>query len=135
MQPEEIKHLEFLQNVITRMNSNSFLTKGWAITITSAIIGIFISSKKNEFLLIGVFVCAVFWLLDAFYLHQERKYRELFNSVRETRNVTLFDMDASSYRRGFCEYLKVVFLNKTITPLFLSLILFLIFAYNKIQIS
>ncbi|CAC9545622.1 hypothetical protein [uncultured Gammaproteobacteria bacterium] len=26
MLPEEIKHLEFIQNVITRMNTNSFAT-------------------------------------------------------------------------------------------------------------
>jgi hypothetical protein len=26
---EEVKHLEFIQGVITRMNTNSFQMKGW----------------------------------------------------------------------------------------------------------
>ena len=34
---QKMKHLEFIQNVITRMNSNSFLIKGWAITLVSAL--------------------------------------------------------------------------------------------------
>ena len=31
------KHLEFIQSVIARMNSNSFLIKGWSITLVSAL--------------------------------------------------------------------------------------------------
>lgn len=37
MNEKKLKHLEFLQNVITRMNSNSFMIKGWAITLVSAL--------------------------------------------------------------------------------------------------
>ena len=32
MTEEQIKHLEFIQGIINRMNSNSFAIKGWAIT-------------------------------------------------------------------------------------------------------
>mgnify|MGYP000871954660 CR=1 FL=1 len=31
MTDEQIKHLEFIQDVVTRMNSNSFQIKGWCI--------------------------------------------------------------------------------------------------------
>ena len=34
---KKLKHLEFIQNVILRMNNNSFLIKGWAITLISAL--------------------------------------------------------------------------------------------------
>jgi len=37
---ETMQHLEFIQNVITRMNTNSFQIKGMAITIVSALIAI-----------------------------------------------------------------------------------------------
>ena len=30
---QEIKHIELIQAIINRMNSNSFSIKGWAITI------------------------------------------------------------------------------------------------------
>lgn len=37
MNESKIKHLEFLQNCISRMANNSFIFKGWALTIVSAI--------------------------------------------------------------------------------------------------
>ncbi|MEN9503463.1 MAG: hypothetical protein RI964_2748 [Pseudomonadota bacterium] len=38
MHPDRLKHLEMLQQVITRMASNSFLIKGWSITLISALL-------------------------------------------------------------------------------------------------
>jgi len=55
MSPEKIKHLEFIQNVITRMNTNSFQIKGWCIVIASALLAIFASTKDNYFFLVAVF--------------------------------------------------------------------------------
>lgn len=40
MADEQLKHLEFIQNVITRMNTNSFQIKAWAVTIVSALLAI-----------------------------------------------------------------------------------------------
>jgi hypothetical protein len=34
---DQIKHVEFIQNAITRMASNSFMCKGWAVTLFAAI--------------------------------------------------------------------------------------------------
>ena len=51
MQPEQIKHLEFIQNVITRMNTNSFQIKGWSIVIVSALMAIYASTQNNYFFL------------------------------------------------------------------------------------
>ncbi len=45
MTEEQIKHLEFIQDVITRMNSNSFQIKGWCITILSALCAIYAAEK------------------------------------------------------------------------------------------
>lgn len=36
MEKEKIKHLEFIQNIINRMNLNSFQIKEWMIMIVSA---------------------------------------------------------------------------------------------------
>ena len=33
----KIRYLELIQNVITRMANNSFMLKGWAITLVAAI--------------------------------------------------------------------------------------------------
>ena len=45
MNEATIRHLEFIQNVITRMNTNSFLIKGWMITLVSAL---FVFAAKDS---------------------------------------------------------------------------------------
>lgn len=42
----KIKHLEFIQLTIIRMNVNSFLVKGWLITLVAAV---FVLSQKDTF--------------------------------------------------------------------------------------
>lgn len=74
MSSEKMKHLEFIQNVITRMNTNSFQIKGWSVVIVSALLAIYASTKNNHFFLVAVFPTFIFWFLDAYYLNQERKF-------------------------------------------------------------
>ena len=45
MHPDTIKHLEFIQAVITRMAGNSFVLKGWAITLAAA--GFALAAKET----------------------------------------------------------------------------------------
>jgi len=42
------KYLEFIQNIITRMNTNSFQIKGMSITITSALLALTASNFNLE---------------------------------------------------------------------------------------
>ena len=83
MSTEQLKHLEFIQAVITRMNANSFQIKGWTVTIVSALLAIFASTKNHYFILTGIFPNIVFWFLDSYYLQQERKFRGLYNDVAD----------------------------------------------------
>lgn len=64
------------------MASNSFLLKGWSITL---IVGIFALSSKDsnkQFFIVAYIPLIVFWFLDTFYLQLERKYRNLYDKVR-----------------------------------------------------
>lgn len=65
---QKMKHLEFIQNVITRMNSNSFLIKGWAITLVSALFALAANGSNIHYVLISYIVIPVFWVLDGFYI-------------------------------------------------------------------
>lgn len=77
----KIKYLEMIQSVISRMASNSFVLKGWLITLITAVCIIsFSSGSKYLFLLVFVPIVA-FWLLDSYYLQLERKYRKLYEQV------------------------------------------------------
>ena len=89
------KHLDYIQGVITRMSSNSFALKGWAVTL---IAGIFVLAGKDTdkmYFLVAYIPILVFWGLDAFYLLQERLYRSLYNKVRNMNESEIdFSMNA-----------------------------------------
>ncbi|MBK7844140.1 MAG: hypothetical protein IPJ71_10665 [Bdellovibrionales bacterium] len=97
----KIKHLEMIQVVVNRMAGNSFLIKGWAVTLVSAIFALAASGSKFEFILICYFALPIFWMLDSYYLHQERAYRGLYESVRTKKESEVdFSMGASAFESG-----------------------------------
>lgn len=94
-----IKHLEMIQGVINRMASNSFLLKGWAVTLVSAMFALSQSQKDIKiFVLMALIPTIIFWILDAFYLRQERLFRFLYDDVRKLETITDFSMDTSKHQ-------------------------------------
>lgn len=136
MTDEQLKHLEFIQNVVTRMNTNSFQIKGWTVTIVSAILAIYASTKNCYFVLSALFPTTVFWFLDTYYLTQERKFRGLYNDVAgvsdKPKQIKLFAMRPDLYTGGKYSYWDV-FWSTTICKLYLSIIIALgsMFIYLK----
>jgi hypothetical protein len=134
MTKEKIKHLEFIQNVITRMNKNSFQLKGWTVTIVSAILAIYVSTKNCYFVLSGIFPTVIFWFLDAYYLTQERKFRGLYNDVAEITGspklIKPFEMSSELYIGGEYSFWSSFF-SITILKIYLSIssALILLFIY------
>ena len=90
------KHLEMIQEVISRMASNSFSLKGWAVTLVA---GIFVLAGKDTdkmYFLVAYLPILVFWGLDSYYLLQERLYRALYDKVRQLPEDKIdFSMKAS----------------------------------------
>ena len=82
---KKIKHLEFIQNVIARMNSNSFMIKGWAVTLVAALFALSDKTHEYHLYLIAFIPVPLFWLLDGFFLATERRYTELFKKVSLTK--------------------------------------------------
>lgn len=81
-------HLQFIENAIDRMGSNSFLIKGWSITALGGLIAVYIANQNKQWsyqLLILIFALVVmFWGHDAYYLRLERQYRKLYERVVDT---------------------------------------------------
>lgn len=136
----KIKHLEFIQNVITRMNTNSFQIKGWSIVIVSALLAIYASTKNSYFFLAAVLPTLIFWFLDAYYLNQERKFRGLYNDVAditdEPKKIKLFAMRPDLYIGGKYSYWSA-FISTTILKMYLAIIILLIgiFSYFEFFIN
>ncbi len=128
MEPDKLKHLEFIQNVITRMNINSFQIKGWAITIVAATLALYASTKDEWFVLVGIIPSFLFWFLDANYLTQERRFRGLYDDIAGVSEKPIesrpFIMNIEPYTKEINKkyWYWDVFWSTTIRPLYLSII-------------
>jgi hypothetical protein len=83
MLSEQVKHLELIESVVSRMASNSFLLKGWSVALGVALLGFAAKDSNQRFALLALFPPVVFWGADAYYLRQERLFRKLYDRIRE----------------------------------------------------
>jgi len=95
------KHLEFIQNIVSRMASNLFFLRGWTITLIGTMLALFVKDTTTVhifyFLIGGVLI---FWVLDGYFLSQERSYRDLYNHVAKLKEGEInFSMDISGYQK------------------------------------
>lgn len=133
MSEAQIKHLEFIQSNISRMNQNSFQMKGWLIAIISALLAIYAASasKGNTgnvgFIFVAVVPTIIFWFLDSYYLQQERKFRGIYNDVLSLTedsnrvNIRDFEMPLNKYFGGEYCFGKVMW-SKTEWLVYLPII-------------
>jgi len=114
---KKIKHLEFIEDVITRMNTNSFMIKGWAITLISALFALAAKDANRLYALVAYIPLPMFWLLDAFFLAKERQYREIYDHVRDldeskidfSMNTKQFDRDSNTWLASAFSKTLIVF--------------------------
>ena len=78
------KHLDYIQSIIQRLASNSFLIKGWTITILSALFVFLTPDDKASYVGILFIPILSFWVLDGYFLYQERIFRNFYDKVSVT---------------------------------------------------
>lgn len=139
MNEHNIKHLEFIQSNIARMNQNSFQMKGWSITIISALLAIFAASFDKSgsgnvgFLFVAIVPTFIFWVLDSYYLQQERKFRGMYNDVAklteeyERIEIKEFEMPLRRYIGHKYNFFCVMW-SRTEWPLYCLMIVGLVIA-------
>jgi len=64
-----MKEVEIIQDIIKRMALNSFVIKGWAVTLG---VGTLLLKRAEHQIWLGFLPVVVFWFLDAYFLWQER---------------------------------------------------------------
>jgi hypothetical protein len=93
------KHLEFIQSAVARMASNLFLLKGWTITLIAALFALAAKGVDDVYFLIAYFPAFMFWVLDGYFLAQERQFRALYDHVRSLDEASIdFSMDTSPFK-------------------------------------
>jgi hypothetical protein len=93
---ERIKHLEMIQAVVSRLGTDSFLVKGWAVTLSAALFGFAINGKDWQLAALATVPTVLLWGLDAYFLRAERLFRELYDAVRNgTSGIEPFFLGAT----------------------------------------
>lgn len=121
------KEIEIIQSIIRRLAFNSFLIKGWTLTL---VIASLLLNHDFEEKWLGFIPLVIFWFLDAYYLRQEKLFRKLHNWTKDNRLQTDDLIFNTNVEKRFGDEVKFyrVFRSKTIAPFYLS-ISFVVFVY------
>jgi hypothetical protein len=90
------------------------------VTLVSALFALAAKDADPRYVLVTYIAIPVFWLLDGFYLSQERQFRGLYNEVRKI-TTTDYSMDTSAFRKGRNRWLRAVF-SVTLLTLYIPMI-------------
>lgn len=97
----KLKHLEFIQQAINRMASNLFLLKGWTVTLIAAMFALAAKESKDFYFLLAYFPTFMFWLLDGYFLSQERRFRSLYDHVAKLDESAIdFSMNTQPFKNN-----------------------------------
>lgn len=129
------KEIELIQACINRMAQNSFMIKGWTISLVAVVLALLPETVDFRFLsAICIISTICFWFLDAFYLKTEKLYRKKYEWVIAKRIETLeFSYDLNPYNSGMwlpekngtvksAPCIVRVMFTKTLTPIYCPLL-------------
>ena len=106
-----IKHLEMTQAIINRLGTNSFQLKGWSMTLIVAATVLIARYGLQSPCIILTFILPIlgFWILDGYFLWQERLFRKVYDEIRQQED-TDFKMDVMKHRnKPKCSWWSAVF--------------------------
>lgn len=127
-----LKEIEVVQGIIRRMASNSFMIKGWGLTLI--VVTLLLKGTKYQ-VWITFIPLLVFWYLDAYFLRQERLYRKLYEWIIKNRLKTdkyLFDMNTSRFSNKISSNFIIMFsitLRWFYGSIFVLIVIYLFFLY------
>lgn len=125
-----VKHLEMTQAVINRLGSNSFLLKGWSMTIiVTAMVLIARHDIQHPRLILSLIIPILgFWMLDGYFLWQERLFRKIYDEVR-CQSDTDFKMDVMKHKnKPKCSWVSATF-SVTLAIFYLAEVVLTVFVF------
>lgn len=124
---DERKSLELLQGIITRLSTNGFLLKGWAVTLVAGILTLSGQMPPERAATVAMLPAVVFWVLDAYLLAREHDYRKLFEKGR-LREAQPYNFRLETLTAG--QWFKAAFMP-TIIVFYLPLVLMVLAVARK----
>lgn len=107
------KEIDLIQNCINRMAQNSFLLKGWTISILAIVLAIMKDIGDPIYIsLIMLIPLISFWFLDALFLQKEKMYRKMYDWVLDKRSNNdfshLYELDPNRFRENVDSKVKIM---------------------------
>lgn len=108
---KKLKHLEMIQGVVNRLANNSFMLKGWSVMIVAALLALSAATReKIALMLIAYIPLVVFWILDGYFLWQERLFREVYNHIiKKDEKEIDFVMNPGDFIEGRNTWIRSIF--------------------------
>lgn len=106
-----LEHLKIILAAIDRLGRNSFRAKNWSLgLIVTAIILIVIQGEHNAHLILLLILPVFgFWILDGYFLWQERLFRKVYDETR-VQSDTDFKMNPLKHRgKPKCSWVSAIF--------------------------
>ena len=139
------KEIDLIQSCVNRMAKNSFMIKGWMISLVAVIIALLpekIGVDIRVLCIVAFAVTTCFWYLDGFFLKMEKLYRWKYAWVIKNRPQTMelaYDLNphnCNTWIGGNSEpnLLSVMF-SKTLSPLYLLLVCTELFVFLNASFS
>ena len=82
------------------MAGNLFFLKGWTVTLIAALFALSAKDANPRFTYIALLPIIIFWVLDGYFLAQERQYRALYDHARKLNEEQIdFSLNASNFKK------------------------------------
>ena len=129
-----VEHLKMTQAVINRLGSNSFLVKSWSMTIiVAAMVLIAKPDMQNSYFVLVLIVPVFgFWILDGYFLWQERLFRQVYSEIR-VQSETNFEMNPMKHKdKPKCSWLSAIF-SRTLFIFYLVELIFIVLVFGIVK--
>ncbi len=105
-----VEHLKLIQAIIGRMARNSFAIKSFTVAVSTAVFA-FAATTEQWSAIAGYIVVLPLWALDGYFLMHERRFRKLFDEVRQGEpsspgSGSYFTMETRAKGRRWAELSK-----------------------------
>ena len=125
-----VEHLKIIQAVIDRQGRNNLWVKTWSLALIVAAMALIAKHDVQNpyFVLALVLPVLGFWILDGYFLWQERLFRKVYDDIR-IQSDTDFQMDPLKHRnKPKCNWLSAIF-SVTLVIFYLLEIAFTVFVF------
>lgn len=136
------REIELIQGCISRMAHNSFVVKGWLISLIAVVLTLLPENFNIRILcIIGMLIAVCIWYLDGFFLKVEKLYRWKYEWVilkRLNTNEGMYDLNPYNKKmwlpnkdgsnKKAPKEIEVMF-SKTLIPIYIPTITVIIFVF------